>query len=128
VDAWKSAQPEPAGAADREAVRAAEQTVSDAWLGRLLLAESEAEAVLGARARDRERAADRVRAAQRARNLTVLVQSQIHLERADAAWAEAMEAHERAGEVLARELRAWSEGTAHRVRQALSDQSGARRR
>jgi hypothetical protein len=69
----------------REAVRTAEQAVSDTWIGRLLLAESEAETVVGACAHVRERAARRVRAAQRRGDLAALVRAQTDLELADAA-------------------------------------------
>lgn len=133
MNAWDSADPgfseEPgfSGPVYREAVRTAEQTVSDAWIGRLLLAESEAEAVVGACARARERAAVKVRAAQQTGDLSGLARSQTDLERADAAWGQALAAHEHASGRLSRELAAWSESTAHRVRQALSDRSGAGR-
>lgn len=117
-----------AGAADREAVRTAEQTVSDAWIGRLLMDESEAEAVVGACARARERAAGRVRAAQQAGDLAGLAQSQSELETADDGWRRARAIHEQAHSRLARELAMWSQCTAHRVRQALADRAGGRRR
>jgi hypothetical protein len=119
---------EGAGAADREAVCAAEQTVGDAWIGRLLLIESETEAIAGACARTRERAADRVRDAQRAGDLAALARSQSDLETADTAWGHALKAHRHARTRLSRELAAWSQSTTHRVRQALSDQPGALRR
>jgi hypothetical protein len=115
--------PEAAEAAAREVVRTAEQTVSDAWIGRLLSAESEADAVVGSCARVRERATDQVRAAQQAGDLTLIVHSQDSLELADAAWYRALDARAHAGTRLASELEMWSENTAHRVRQALSDQA-----
>lgn len=122
-EAWDAA-----GAAEREAVRSAEQTVSDAWIGKLLLAESEAEAVVGACVRARERAAGRVRAAQEAGDPAGLARSQCDLEVADAGWGQALAAHKHAHTRLTRELSRWSQSTAHRVRQALADQPGARRR
>lgn len=133
---WNISGPDPTGAgdseadqeADHEAVRTAEQAVSDAWIGRLLVAESEADAVLGACARVRQRAADRVRAAQRAGDLAELARSQSDLELADAGWGRAIAARDHVGEQLARELATWSESTAHRVRQRLSDRSGTRHR
>lgn len=124
MDAWNTAGSGPGSAADREAVRTAEQNVSDAWIGRLLLAESETEAAVGACARVRERAAGQVRAAQRNRDLAGLVRSQAALENADAAWGRALETHECARGRLVRELAAWSEATARRLRQARADADG----
>jgi hypothetical protein len=63
VDAWDAAGPEAASDGDRHAVCTAEQTVSDAWIGRLLLAESQAEIVVDACVRVRKRAGDSVRSA-----------------------------------------------------------------
>lgn len=125
MDSWDTADAGFSGPMYREAVRTAEQTVSDAWIGRLLLAESEAEAVVGACARERERAVAKVRTAQQNGDLPGLARWQTDLEQADAAWGRALAAHERASGTLTRELAAWSESTAHRVRQALSDRSGA---
>lgn len=104
------------------------QTVSDARIGQLLVAESEAETVVGACARVRQRAAGRVRAAQRAGDLDALTRSQGDLEAADAGWGRALAAHERARAGLARELSAWSPGVASRIREAHSDQQNAARR
>lgn len=124
----KAFGPEPGHADHRAAVHAAEQAVSDAWIGRLLLAESETAAILSACARVRERAADQVRTAQQAGRLAALAQSQTDLEFADAAWGRAVEAHRHARTRLARELETWSERTAHRVRQTLADRTDTRRR
>ena len=120
--------PEPDRPEDREAVRAAEQEVSDAWIGRLLLAESETEAVLGACTRVRQRALARVRSTRRSDKLAEQAQAQTELDLAEAAWGRAVGAHEHARARLARELATWGEGTARRVRQALSDQPGTGRR
>lgn len=117
--------PGSAGAAAHEAIRTAEQAVSDAWIGRLMLAESEAEAVLSACARVRQRAAARVRGAQETGDLAALVASQNDLEIADAGWGRALAAQELAGAQLMDELAIWSECTAQRVRQRLSEGSGA---
>lgn len=127
MDSWDTADSGFSGPMYREAVRTAEQTVSDAWIGRLLLAESEAEAVVGACARARERAAAQVRTAQQSGDLPGLARSQTDLEQAHAAWGQALAAHEHASGRLSRELATWSESTAHRVRQALSERSGAGR-
>jgi hypothetical protein len=109
-------------------IQVAEQTVSDAWIGQLLLAESEAETVVGACARVRERAAGRVRAAQRAGDLAALIRLQGDLEAADAGWCRAVADHERARAGLVRELSGWSAGIASRVREARADQQNAGRR
>jgi hypothetical protein len=114
VDAWNAAGPEPASAGDREAVGTAEQTVSDAWIGELLLAESETQVVVRACVRVRKRTADRVRTAQRAGDLAALVRAQ--------------QTHEHARARLAHELAVWSGGVARRGRQARADRSDARRR
>jgi len=114
------------GAEGRDAVRAAEQTVSDAWIGRLLLAESEAGAVLGACARVRRRAADRVREAQRGGDVAALARTQTELDIADAAQRRALETHERHRVKLAHELTAWSEALACRLHEARADGSAAR--
>lgn len=76
----------------------------------------------------RERAADQVRAAQRSGDLAGLAQAQTDLELADTASRRAQQKHEFAGAILTRELETWSKATAHRVRLALSDRSGATRR
>jgi hypothetical protein len=128
MDAWNAAGRDPVAAAGREAVRAAEQTVGDAWIGRLLLAESETEAALGVRTRLRERAAGRLREAQRAGDLNDLVRAQIELEFADRAWGRAAEEYEHARSRLTAELALWSEATATRVGQAWADRSSAGRR
>ena len=127
MNVWYIAGPEPVRAVDGEVVRAAEQTVNDAWIGRLLLAESEAEAVIGACVRARERAADRLRDAQQAGDLAALASAQSDLEVADTACGHALKAHGHAHTRLSHELAIWSESTAERVRQALPDQPGARR-
>jgi hypothetical protein len=106
---------------DREAVRTAEQAVNDAWIGRLLVAESQAEAVLGACVRTRERAAGRVRAARRSGDPAALARAQTDLRTADTGCGRAWEAHEAAGAELVRELRVWSRSTASRVRQTLTE-------
>ena len=128
MDSWEATGSERARAEDHEAVRTAEQTVSDAWIGRLLLAETEAGAVLGACARVRERAAGRVRAAQRSGDLSALVRSQTDLEQADAACRRALEAHEHARDRLAREHRLWAEANARRARPAPAGRSSTGRR
>jgi len=109
-------------------VQVAEQAVSDAWIGQLLLAESEAETVAGACARVRERAAARVREAQRAGDLAALARFQGDLEAADAGWGRAVADHERARDRLVRELSGWSAGVASRIREAWADQQNAGRR
>lgn len=124
----KAIGPDPHWAAAREAVRTAEQTVSDAWLGRLLLAESEAEATVGACARTRQRAAERVRSAQRTGDLVALTRSQTDLEHADRAWGGSLAVYEHARAKLAHELERWADGTARRVREAWADRSIAGRR
>jgi len=113
---------------DHEAVRAAEQAVSDAWIGQLLLAESETEAFLGAHTRVRQRAVKHVREAQRSGDLAALARSQTDLDLADAACGRAVAAHEHARTRLAHELTVWSRLTACRLRQARSDQARTRRR
>jgi len=99
VDAWdvsrhqqqKSDRHDAHDCARRAAVRSAEQTVADAWIGQLLLAENEAEVAVGACTRVRNRAAEQVRAAQRSGDLAALVRSQCALERADRACSRALE-------------------------------------
>lgn len=125
MNSGNSIGPGPAGAAAHEAIRTAEQAVSDAWIGQLMLTESEAEAVVRACARVRQRAADRVRTAQRTGDLAALAESQSDLETADAGWGRALAAQERAGAHLTDELAIWSESTAQRVRQRLSERSTA---
>ena len=125
---WNAIGPDHNWAAAREAVRSAEQTVSDAWLGRLLLAESEAEATVGACTRARQRAAERVRSAQQTGDLNALTRSQTDLEHADRAWGGSLDAFERARTKLADELESWAAGTARRVREAWADRAIAGRR
>jgi hypothetical protein len=117
-----------AGAAARAAVRMAEQTVGDAWIGRLLLTEDEAETALDTRARLREQAAERVRGAQRAGDPAALARAQLELEHADRAWGQAVDGYERAHGVLTEEVALWTRATASRVRQAWADRSAAGRR
>jgi hypothetical protein len=129
MDAWSAAgRDATAAAAAREAIRTAEQTVGDAWIGRLLLTESEAEATVAVRTRLRERALGRVREAQRAGDLSTLVRAQLDLEFADRAWSRAVEEYELARRKLNDELALWSEATANRVGQAWADRSAAGRR
>ncbi|GAA2063942.1 hypothetical protein GCM10009839_89190 [Catenulispora yoronensis] len=115
-------------AARRSAVREAEQTVADAWIGRLLTAESTAEAALGACERVRARVAAQLRAAQREGDLLLLGRTHQDLEGADRAWAQALEEYEHVRTVLDRELAAWADATAERVRQAWTDRPATRRR
>lgn len=129
MDAWNAAgRDAAAAAAAREAIRTAEQTVGDAWIGRLLLTESEAEAAVAVRTRLREQAAARVFQAQRAGDLNALVRAQLDLEFADRAWSQAVEGYELARRKLSDELALWSEATANRVGQAWADRSAAGRR
>ena len=120
-DSDSSSDSDSEATSDREAVRTAEQAVSDAWIGRLLVAESQAEAVLGACVRTRERAAGRVQAAWRSGDHAALAQAQTDLRTADTGCGRAWEAHEAAGAELVRELRVWSRSTASRVRQTLAE-------
>lgn len=119
---------ERAEALGRDAVRRAEQTVGDAWIGQLLLAEAESEATVGACSRVRDRVAERVRAAQRSGDLSALVRSQADLERADQAWSRAVHVYDGARERLARELALWTDATARRARQAWADRPSVGRR
>ena len=114
--------------ARRHAVRTAEQTVADAWIGQLLLAENEAEVAVGACTRVRNRAAAQVRAAQRAGDLAALVRSQRALERADRACGRALEEYTQARNQLSDQLTEWACATQRRIRQAQEDRSGAGRR
>lgn len=124
MDAWTDPESDPARAAEREVIRSAEQTVGDAWVGLLLSVESEAEAVVDACARVRRRAAGRAQAAHRADDLAGLAQAQTDLDLAAVAERRAEDAHELASAQLVSELKTWSEATAHRVAQALTDRSG----
>lgn len=117
-----------AGAAGREAVRTAEQTVGDAWINRLLLIEHETETTLGIRARLRDQAAERVHAVHRADGPGALLRAQIGLEHADQEWSRAVAAYELAREILTDELALWSHATASRAQQAWTDRSAAGRR
>lgn len=126
---WQNADSRDAdGAARRQAVRTAEQTVADAWIGQLLLAENEAQVAVGASTRVRNRVAAQVRAAQRAGDLDALVRSQSALERADRACGRALEEYARARNQLSDQLTEWACATQRRIRQAQADRSGAGRR
>lgn len=125
MSTWNAFGPEYARTEDRAAVRTAEQTVADAWIGLLLAAETETATILDVHIRARGRVANRVQVAQRAGDPAALARSQTELEIADAACHQASQAHERSADQLARELRTWSGATAQRVRQALTDRSSA---
>jgi hypothetical protein len=122
MDSWEipgpgsAAGPDPRAATGFDAVIDAEQTVGDAWIGRLLLAESEAETILGACVRARRRAAERVQAARQAGDSAAHARSRTDLEMADTACVQAWEDHERAERRLVDELAAWSRSTATRIR------------
>ncbi|MFL6114316.1 MAG: hypothetical protein ACJ786_23595 [Catenulispora sp.] len=109
-------------------MRTAEQTVADAWIGQLLLAENEAEVAVGACTRVRNRAAEQVRAAQRSGDLDALVRSQCALERADRACGRALEEYVQARTRLCEQLNEWACATRRRTRQAQADHSSAGRR
>lgn len=119
---------ERAEALGRDAVRRAEQTVGDAWIGQLLLAEAECEATVSACSRVRDRVAERVRAAQRSGDLPALVRSQADLERADRAWGRALDVYDSARDRLEHELALWTDATAGRARQAWADRPAVGRR
>jgi hypothetical protein len=136
VDAWdasghqsrKTDHHDADGSARRHAVRTAEQTVADAWIGQLLLAENEAEVAVGACTRVRNRVAAQVRDAQRTGDLDALVRSQYALERADRACGRALEEYVHARTQLSEQLTEWACATQRRIRQAQADRSRAGRR
>ena len=109
-------------------MRTAEQTVADAWIGPLLLAEKEAEVAVGACTRVRNRVAAQVRDAQRTGDLDALVRSQYALERADRACGRALEEYVHARTQLSEQLTEWACATQRRIRQAQADRSRAGRR
>ena len=121
MDAWNTAGFGPADASARAAVRIAEQVVSDSWIGLLMLAERETLDIVHACALVAEQAAERVRAAQQSGDLSALVRAQADLETVDLACGQALRAHEQAHDRLTSELDLWSQTTARRVRQSLSD-------
>src|SRR5947208_618506 len=90
----RSARPSSTGADQRAAVRSAEQAVSDAWIGQLLLAEYEAHMTVDLCTRIREQLADRLRVAQQVGDPAAIDETWRRLESADRAYAAALDSYE----------------------------------
>jgi hypothetical protein len=108
-------------AAQREAVRSAEQTVADAWIGQLLLAEAEAEAVVSVCDRKRQLAVEQIRIARRAGDISALAQAQSAFHRAAADCDESLQDFHHAGTRLAEHLTDWACFTQRRISQRQAD-------
>lgn len=109
------------GADQRAAVRSAEQTVSDAWIGQLLLAEHEAHLTVDVCTRVRERLADRLRVARQVGDPPAIQETARRLDRADHACAVALDTYSESRDLLAEQLENWLRATRMRFREAQDD-------
>lgn len=117
----RSARPSSTGADQRAAVRSAEQAVSDAWIGQLLLAEYEAHMTVDLCTRIREQLADRLRVAQQVGDPTTIDETWRRLEGADRAYADALDSYEESRDLLAGQLEDWLSATRGRIREFEND-------
>lgn len=111
----------PTETAQRAAVRSAEQAVSDAWIGQLLLAEYEAHVTVDICTRVRERLASRLHVAERVGDPASIEETSRRLERADRACATALDTYSQSRELLAEQLDDWLCATRGRFREAEAD-------
>jgi hypothetical protein len=109
---------DPAG---REAVRAAEQTVSDAWISQLLVAEHEASVEAAECLRACGRLAERLVALKESGDTVKIGELREHLERADRRSADAMADYDGVRDLLAQELEGWASTTRVRIAASRAD-------
>lgn len=110
-----------ADSAGREAVRAAEQTVSDAWIGQLLVAEHEASVEAAECLRACGRLAARLVALQAAGDTAAVDELRERLERANGRSADAMADYDGVRDLLAQELEGWASTTRVRIAASRAD-------
>jgi hypothetical protein len=109
------------GADQRAAVRSAEQAVSDAWIGQLLLAEYEAHVRVDICTQVRGRLADRLRVAQQVGDPSTIAETRRRLEHVDRACANALDTYSESRELLAEQLEKWLHASRMRFREAQAD-------
>jgi hypothetical protein len=105
----------------RAVVRNAEQAVSDAWIGQLLLAEYEAHVTVDLCTQVRRRLADRLQVAERVGDTSSIEETSRRLEHAERACATALDTYSQSRELLAEQLEDWLCATRDRVREAEAD-------
>ena len=115
------ARPSSTGADQRAAVRSAEQAVSDAWIGQLLLAEYEAHATVDLCTRVRQRLTDRLRVAHQVGDPATIAETWRRLESADRAFGAALDSYEESRDLLAGQLEHWLSATRGRIREFEAD-------
>jgi hypothetical protein len=109
------------GADQRAAVRSAEQAVSDAWIGQLLLAEYDAHVTVDIHTRIRARLADRLRVAERVGDPSTIAETRRRLDSAEQACAVALDTYSDSRELLAEQLDKWLAASRMRYREAEAD-------
>lgn len=105
----------------RAVVRSAEQAVSDAWIGELLLAEYEAHVTVDLCTWVRSRLADRLHVAEHVGDPASIQETSRRLERAERACANALDTYSQSRELLAEQLDDWLCSTRGRFREAEAD-------
>ncbi|ACU73042.1 hypothetical protein Caci_4178 [Catenulispora acidiphila DSM 44928] len=109
------------GTDQRAAVRSAEQAVSDAWIGQLLLAEYEAHVAVDICTRVREQLADRLRAAELSGDPPAIEETARRFANAEHACAVALDTYSESRDLLAEQLDDWLCATRMRFREAQDD-------
>lgn len=111
-------------AARREVVRVAEQTVSDAWMELLILAQQEAEITVAACRRACEELAERLLEAKGGSDLRTLTETQERFAQVVYALDKALDDQEQAQQIWAEEAEEWASCTERRLQEAEDDQHG----
>lgn len=109
------------GADQRAAVRSAEQAVSDAWIGQLLLAEYDAHVTVDMCTRIRARLADRLCVAEQVGDPSTIAETRRRLDSAERSCAAALDTYADSRELLAEQLEKWLHASRIRFREAEDD-------
>ena len=109
------------GLDQRAVVRSAEQAVSDAWIGQLLLAEYEAQSTVSLCTHVRERLVERLTVVQLVGDQQAVVETRRRLESANRACAAALDSYAETRKLLEAQLEEWVLNTRIRFREAEDD-------
>lgn len=121
MEDWRDARRSPTGAAQRAAVRSAEQAVSDAWIGQLVAAEYEAQVAVEICTRVRERLTTRLCVAEQVGDAQTIAETRRRLASADRVCAGALDTYAESRELLVEQMDQWLHATRMRFRESEDD-------